>query len=60
MAYGAVLDKVLDVGMTVGRTASVVLSFFVSYGLTWHMLKPCYDYKKPVNLSLYDHLVYDL
>ena len=23
----------------------VVFSIFVSYGLTWHMLTPCYDYK---------------
>ena len=35
----------------------VVLSFDVSFGLTWRMLAPCYDYTL-VTLSLYDHLVF--
>ena len=37
----------------------VVFSFDALFGLTWHMLISCYDFK-PVTLSLYDHLVFDL
>jgi hypothetical protein len=37
----------------------VVFSFDALFGLTWHMLTPCYDYEL-VTLSLYDHLVFDL
>ena len=37
----------------------VVFSFDALFGLTWRMLISCYDFK-PVTLSLYDHLVFDL
>ena len=30
----------------------------VSFGLTWHMLTPCYDIKQ-VTSSLFNHLVFD-
>src|SRR4051812_44610207 len=37
----------------------VVFSFDALFGLTWHMVISGYDFK-PVTLSLYDHLVFDL
>ena len=37
----------------------VVFSFNALFGLTWRMFISCYDFK-PVTLSLYDHLVFDL
>ena len=35
----------------------VVFSFVALFGLTWHMLTPCYDYEPG---TLRDHLVFDL